>query len=138
MNIHCNLGISIFSYFRQMTLSQLYFWASIRSVGSMVPPRRPLKWQEFLYSAFDSIFMIKEIRPSVSVSCLFRVEQIMKFDKHRWHIEIVSKQSIENSRIWLKSETAMPLSQPGQIRVFSTRSTRDTSLIYLLLINVYS
>lgn len=30
------------SYFRQITLSQLYFWANIRSVGSIVPPRRPM------------------------------------------------------------------------------------------------
>ena len=29
-------------YLRQITLSQLYFWANIRRVGSMVPPRRPV------------------------------------------------------------------------------------------------
>ncbi len=35
------------SYFRHITLSQLYFCASIRSVGSIVPPRRPLKERNY-------------------------------------------------------------------------------------------
>lgn len=57
----------VIAYFRQITLSQLYFCASIRSVGSMVPPRRPGKqtrvsqrWKSSTYVRPNGVYFLSE------------------------------------------------------------------------------